>query len=276
MKLQTLILKHYLKAVILPILISQVVLADEPVRAVTRPSKDVTLGFLTAGRIAEIHVYDGYSVEAGQLLARLNDKIPQARLERLRALSEDDTQVQAAKARWQQKCVDLDRYKQAAESNAATELELEHARLDAKIAEWSLKVAQFQHNQDIKKYQEAKIEVEQMKLKSPVDGRVEKVFLEEGEAVDALADVVRIVDTDPLWINAHVPVARAAKLSVGGNAEIRFPQGLTSTGKIIYISTVADANTLTVRVRVPNKSNRPAGEQVYVSFPENQPSKNKN
>ena len=43
---------------------------------------------------------------------------------------------------------------------------------------------------------------------------------------------------------------------------------IRAAGKVIYIAAVADAasNTRTVRVEVPNKALRPAGEHVKVRF----------
>jgi multidrug efflux pump subunit AcrA (membrane-fusion protein) len=40
-------------------------------------------------------------------------------------------------------------------------------------------------------------------------------------------------------------------------------------GSIVYVAAVADAasGTLRVRIEVPNKSNRPAGEHVEIIFP---------
>jgi hypothetical protein len=44
---------------------------------------------------------------------------------------------------------------------------------------------------------------------------------------------------------------------------------MTVEGMVIYIGAVADAasGTLRVRVQVPNKARRPAGEHVSIIFP---------
>ena len=41
------------------------------VEAITRPNNDVTLSFVRAGTIAGVHVKEGDSVKAGQVLCRL-------------------------------------------------------------------------------------------------------------------------------------------------------------------------------------------------------------
>jgi RND family efflux transporter MFP subunit len=238
--------------------------------AITDPSADVTVSFIQPGRIAEVYIKEGDRVKAGQLLVQQDDAVEQAQLAQIKAESEDTTQIQASEASLAQKRVDLKKLKKAAERSAATELEVEHATLEAKIAELSLEVAKFQHEQAQRKYNEAKIRVDNMKLKSPIAGKVEEIYVEAGESVNALTDVVRVVRTDPLWIDVPVPSARARTLKHGQTASVGFPDSAENLvdGRIIYIAAVADAasGTLRVRIEAPNKSNRPAGEHVRVFF----------
>ena len=120
-----------------------------------------------------------------------------------------------------------------------------------------------------------------MRLKSPIDGRVEAVHVRPGESVDAQQKIVRIVNTDVLWITVYVPTGRARTLSEGQPATVMFAAAGGSdagqdaervTGKIVHIAAVADAasDTRRLRVEVPNRSGRPAGEHVRVSFPATQ------
>jgi RND family efflux transporter MFP subunit len=204
--------------------------SNEGITAITAPCADVTMSFVQPGIIAKVLVKEGDKVKAGQLLIQ------------------QDTE--AAEASLAQKKVDLKRLEWAAGRGAATDLEVEHARLDVKVAQ---------------------IIVDRMCLKSPIAGTIEKIEVEVGEAVQGLADVVRVVKTDPLWIDVPVPLAKGRTLKFGQIAEVKFPdtKKKPSKGKIIYISTVADAasSTLRVRIEVPNTLNRPAGEHVRVTFP---------
>ncbi len=109
------------------------------------------------------------------------------------------------------------------------------------------------------------------KLKSPISGWVEEIHVERGESIQALAKVIRVIQIDPLWIDIRlVPVSQAKTLKVGQRAEVKFlgPDTENVEGKIIFIAKHADpsANTMTVRVEVANKSNRPAGEHVTATF----------
>ena len=239
--------------------------------AITTPSADVTLSFTQPGRIANVHLKEGNMVHAGQVIVQQDDAIEQAQLAQSKAQAEDTTQIQASQASLDQKKLFLKKLQKAAERGAATELEVERAVLDAKIAELALKVAQFQHEQDQRKYEEAKIRVENMKLKSPINGMIEKIDVETGESINALADVAQVVRTDPLWIDVPVPLAKASTLESGQNVTVAFPgpKNEQIEGAIIFVAAVADAasSTLRIRVEVPNKSARPAGEHVRIILP---------
>ena len=151
------------------------------ITAITIPCADVTLSFIQPGRIAKVYVKEGDLVTAGQLLVQQDDAAEQAQLAYIKAQSEDTVQIEASGASLDQKRVDLKKLEWAAERGAATALEVEHAKLEVKIAELSLKLAQFEHEQNKRKYEEAQIRVDNMSLKSPLAGRVEKVELEVGE-----------------------------------------------------------------------------------------------
>lgn len=245
--------------------------SDTGIRAITRPSADAVLSFVQAGRIAEVHVKEGESVKAEQVLVQQDDAVEQAQLAHAEAQSQDTTQIRASEASLAQKRVDLEKLETAAARNAATELEVAHAKLSVKIAELSLELAKFEHEQAKRKYQEHKARVENMRIKSPIDGRIEEIHMEAGESANALVDIVRVVQIDPLWVDVPVPLAEAVTLACGKPAKVVFPapsRGFIE-GRIIHIAAVADAasDTLRVCVEVPNESKRPAGEHVRVIFP---------
>jgi len=246
----------------------------ETFEAATAPSKDVTMSFTLSGRIAEMHVRVGDKVTAGQPLARLDDTVERAQLAQLQAQAEDTTRIKAAEARLAQSQVDLAKIEAAWDTDpdqrAVTEFERDQARLEVEVRRLSLELEQFDHAQDQRHYEEARLSLDKMELLSPVDGTVEVLFVEEGESVDGLQQVVHIVDVDPLWIDAPIPLALACGLSVGGAAQVSFGRDGTDTrdGEIIYVASVGDAasSTLRVRVELANPTGRPAGERVVVSF----------
>ena len=239
-------------------------------KAITKPCADVTLSFVQPGTISKINYKEGDLVRVDDVLVKQDDSVEQIKLEQLKADANDTTTIKHAEITLQQRGVDVQRLKDAGAA-VTTTTEVEYAELNQQIAQLQLHIAQFQHEQARRKYEEAQKQIDRMILKSPIDGRIEKIEKEEGESVNALENVIRIVRIDPLWIDVPVPLAQTAKLRYGGSAIVEFPepQKKTEEGKIIFIAAVGDAgsDTLTVRVQVPNKSNRPARENVLVSFP---------
>ena len=243
--------------------------------AVTKPSADIELSFVRGGRVAEVLVKEGDAVKAGQLLASQDDKVEQIQLLQLKAKAGNQTRILAAEAEMLQKEEDLKKIEGARKKGAATDWEVEHARLNVRIAQLSLQLARFEHEQDRQKYEEAKADVDRMRLVSPIDGRVEEVAVEPGESAQPMKNAVRVVKTDPLWIDVIAPLALARELKTGQPALTIFPGhgaqdvGQRMEGRISFVSAVARAasDTLRVRVEVPNPEQRPAGERVSVSLP---------
>ena len=229
---------------------------NDSIEAITRPSKDPTLSFVRAGRIAQVMVKKGDVVQVGQVLVQQDDAAEQVQLEQLKAEAEDTNRIKAAQADLDQKKVDLKKFEDAKKKGVATDLEVEHAKLDVTIAELSLKLAHLKREQDRRKYTEAKIQVERMTLISPIAGKVEKLLVQQGESVEGLEDVVQVVKIDPLWIDVPVSLTKITegKIKVGQSADVEFADssGVVRHGTIIHIAAVADAasDTLTVRVEL--------------------------
>lgn len=248
----------------------------QSVEAITRPNADVTLSFVRAGQVAEVAVKEGDAVKPGDLLARQDDTAEQIQLEQLKAEAEDTVRVEAAEAQLAQKREDLKKLEWAQKEGAATEWEVAHARLEVRIGELSLRLSRFEHAQAGRKFEETKAQVERMRLRSPIAGTVEEVKVEPGESPEPLTPALRIVRTDPLWVEVPVPLAVAVHVRTGQTAEVAFPvaEGEVPSdpvqGRVVYVAAVADAasETLRVRVEVPNPRGRPAGERVKVRFPD--------
>ena len=242
----------------------------EALQGITAPNADITLSFVMSGRVSDVLVEPGTTVEKDQLLVRLYDEPERLQSQQLKMLSEDRTKINAAKAELAQKQVDLEKLEQARSKGAASAWEVEHLRLNVRIAELSLQSAILEQKQYRRRYEHALSQLARMRLKAPIDGRVEEVSVEAGESVGTLGPVVRIVQNDPFWIDLPVPIAQALDLKTGQEAWVTFPgvaADASPNGRIINISAVADAasETLRIRVEVPNPQKRPAGERVAVA-----------
>jgi RND family efflux transporter MFP subunit len=248
--------------------------ADDETNAVTKPSEDYTLSFARAGLVAKILVKEGDAVKEGQLIVQQDDTAERAEADSLKVQAESTVRIKAAEAQLAQKKVDSQIIDTAAKKGAATELEVAHAHLDVTIADLTLELSKFEHDQDVRKFNQAKLSLDRMQILSKSDGKVEQIFTKAGEVANVGEKVIRVVKTDPLWIDVQVPQAEADELVIGQAAAVRYPAtrghaAQTGAGKVIFVAGVANSGsrTLTVRVEAPNPAGRKAGEHVNVTFP---------
>jgi multidrug efflux system membrane fusion protein len=261
----------FLTALFGAVVLNPLVSRAETLQGITAPNADITLSFVTPGRISEVLVKEGTTVQKNQLLIRLFDEPERLQAEQLKMLSEDRTKILAAKAELSQKKADLKKVEMAGAKGAASDWEIEHLKLNVHIAELSLQSSVLEQAQYRRRYEHALSQLKRMRLVAPIEGLVEDVSVEVGESIGTLGPVMRVVQNDPLWIDVPVPMSQAAQLAVGQDAWITFPDGPaaeTPNGRIINIATVADAasDTLRVRIEAPNPMHRPAGERVAVAF----------
>jgi len=239
------------------------------VEAFTMPSVDLTLTFTVPGVVADLLVEDGTMVKAGQSLARLDNReaVSQIALYRIRAastLAEDLASAQLDLAR-----AELARARTAFEQGGMGDFEVKRRELEARVAEIKLASA----TQD---REEAKLTLEQAEavasrsiLSAPVDGMVERTLVDVGESVERLQPVMRLVVTDPVRMEAAVPIARAMEIKVGAPVSITgIDVAATLTGTVERVASVADAASGTVLVSIvaPNPGGVPAGTRVWVEL----------
>ncbi|MCJ8329575.1 MAG: efflux RND transporter periplasmic adaptor subunit [Lentisphaeria bacterium] len=246
--------------------------AADTVEAITRPSKDVSLSFITSGLIDKVLIKEGDSVKAGQLLAQLNSDLERNKIAQLKAQLENDAKLKGEKAKLEQSDRDVKHLKKALESGAGIVKELEHAQLTAKTSVFTIEQLNNERNQIKIKLEESKLILNRLIVKAPVSGQVEQVLVSKGETAEPQKPVIRIVQINPLWVDVPVPLKWGRRLKKGNQLMVHFPaspakpKGEKRQGKIIFVSSVADAGSETLRIRleVPNPDKRFVGERVSV------------
>lgn len=191
---------------------------------------DARLALPVSGVVDEVAVAPGDRVEAGAVLARLDDTQAdlQVHLARI-ALPDNDVgrsaqdQLRAARDAEDQDAI------RGAEAQLAL---LTRARLEFQLAEARLA----QHT-----------------LKAPVDGVVERVVALPGQFLAAGQPLVRLVQIDQPLVETNIPSDRAASLKVGDAVAIhprpgggRAIDGAAASpiaGRIAYLSPIIDPRT---------------------------------
>jgi RND family efflux transporter MFP subunit len=217
--------------------------------------------------VSEVLVEPGQRVDAGQVLARLEDREIRASIALLRLRAESDLAIDEARSLLELATNELGRVEEAHRGGAVSDYEVERARLEVKRRTVALDMARQKKGEAELQLEQTLAAGERYVLRAPASGTVEGVEIEAGESVRELEDVVRVVSVDPLRIDVAAPLRRTLALNVGDPVEVRWSAGFEpEVGRIVHIAGVADAasGTRLVRVRVENPEGRPAGARVHV------------
>lgn len=102
----------------------------------------------------------------------------------------------------------------------------------------------------------AQAEADRSQVRSPIDGVVDTVPVQVGQALQIGAEVAEIVDPDPMLAVGAVSEARRATLVVGQSVDVRLIDGTKVSGTVDFVGLSADKATRTypVEARMANPS----------------------
>lgn len=176
------------------------------------------------GLITELSLDAGGHVDAGTVIARLEDEAESIALEQARVRLEDA--IAAA-----------ERVQRLENTGAVTEVRLRETQLSLRNAELALRQAQFN--------------LDQRQIETPISGWVGIVDIEVGDRVSAQDVLVTITDRSTILIDFRVPERVIGKIAIGQPFEAT-PLGLRNTeltGEISAIDTIVDRTSRTLRVQ---------------------------
>lgn len=244
-------------------------------RGVVHPWAEATMKSKVHGKIRQIYVREGQGVRKGGILMEFdNDReasmveLSQARLSQARASLEEMKTILLNSRK------DLQRKQEAAQVvprkllEDAEDLVRQHeASVSAREAEVAQAVAEVKLRQ---------VELEDTRVRTPFDGVVTRLHVEEGEVVKALeVDICQVVALDKLYVEVSLPLDLLRKVRaqqqvtvvpdrVGGRSVKGFK------GEIYYINPLLDPTSKTFKVKVridsPDGVLRP-GMIANVAFP---------
>jgi HlyD family secretion protein len=174
--------------------------------------------------LSEILVDDGDPVKAGQIIARLDDfPVKQAALAQAEAnVVARQADVTRMEATLKSAKRDLERAEALAEQKITTSSDLDRVRLDVETAEANLASAKAQVAVAKASVKMAQVDVERRTIRSPVTGRVLKVYARAGEKVTSNG-IVEVGRTDSMYAVAEVYETDIARVRVGQKARVKSP-----------------------------------------------------
>jgi HlyD family secretion protein len=246
------------------------------VDANTRPSMDVKVAFAAPGLVSEVNVNVGDTVKAGQVLARQDDRIDVAELQRIQIEANSTAKIDNYVADEKIKQVQYDRMDGLLKKgNLASPSEVEAAEQDLILAKTQIEMSKIDKDQKTLDAAKQQIKIELMKLVSPIDGIVETRNINPGEIFSADPQnhegAIEVVRNDPLWVEMNLSTEAVMQLHMGDLLPVKYSWDKDwQSAKIIAFPPRSDAksDTQMVRLELANPTGVRSGAHMQVKLPE--------
>jgi RND family efflux transporter MFP subunit len=189
-----------------------------------RAMRSVTVRSEATGMIRDLAVTPGAYVEAGALVAQLDDDAERIALERARLMVMDATR-------------NLERLQQLSGSGAVSAVQIREAELALRTAELSVEQAEF--------------DLAQRRITAPISGWAGLLEVSEGDRIGAQDTIAVLSDRSSIQIDFRVPERFIGQLSVGMPIEVTplaRPDQLLA-GEIVALDNVVERASRTLRVQ---------------------------
>lgn len=219
------------------------------------PERSALVSAAIPGRVTRLLVHEGDQVQAGQLLASIEDPALEASATEAAALTSAArsalTSADAAQARAQR----------LFDQGIAPRRDVEDAVARQASARAELQAAQAR--QLLARRQQGRAQVT-----APIAGLVLRLHTRVGELVDgsAATPIAELADTRVLELRADAPAADLVRLHQGDSVTVHLDAlpGLALTGQLVFVAAALDATTSLGLVRASLV--RPAGQQLQLGL----------
>jgi len=210
------------------------------------PQKAI-VGHAFPGRVAKIHVKIGDWVESRQPLITLEShEVGEAKAEFFKAQAEFELAklTLAREERLLKEGIGVKK------NHMAAETEFKVAEINSETAHRKLHVLGFSE-EEVQSVADTHQISPAITLYSPIAGKVVELGAVQGGMVDALDELMTLIDPRLLWVDAEVYERDLAKIRIGQPVEITVPAypGETFRGQVSNIGDVLDEETRTITVR---------------------------
>ncbi len=189
----------------------------------TEADKRVALASRAAGIIAELPIRQGTTIEAGDLVLRLDAEGKEAAVETARQLlSQREAEANAAE--------------RLGQSGSLPRLQVDAARSALASARSQLELAE--------------ADLARNEVRAPFAGVIDRVTAEEGASIGQGGEIATLIRLDPIVAVGEVSEREVGYVSRGDRAEVRLVDGNVVAGDVRFVSRDANAQTRTYRVEV--------------------------
>jgi HlyD family secretion protein len=205
------------------------------------------------GRIAKLHVKEGQSVRAGDLLVELDgaDHKSNVAAAQARVLAAE-ARVASSQASLSEVRVQLARQKALFEQNAAARSVVEDLTARVGTAEAGVRAAAAEVRASEAQLAVSRVNLARTAIVAPIDGTVLNKPLDVGESVDVILPIMELGDLTSSLVEVDVPETRLSLVKLGGPAEITLDAyaGKHFRGHVEEIGKRVNRSKATVPVKV--------------------------
>ena len=227
--------------------------------------RQATVSSKATGKVLEVLVEEGMSVEEGQLLATLDASLPRAQLALEKSqLAAAETALEEIRTSIEQARLDFARTQNLAERELASQAELDRNRIGLEGLEARLKYAQRQLEIARRGVDVQRLLVEDMEIRAPFAGVVIAKAAQPGEMISPISagggftrtGICTIVDMGSLEVEVDVPedYINRVRPEQPVTATLNAYPDLAIPAEVIATIPAADRSKATVRVRIGFKS----------------------
>jgi RND family efflux transporter MFP subunit len=207
----------------------------------------------TTGRVLRFTKQEGESVRAGEELVWVNDENYKLDIRQARsAVMVAEASLERAKVLASHASSELERAGHLMASGGITDKDLKSARVTEQDGKAQVALAQAQLDQARAAVAVAEKRQRDTVIRAPVNGEIQKRYVNPGAYVEPPTPVFTLVDNQKLEIETPVPTAEMGPLRAGQRVKFSvnaFP-GSTFEGRVVEILPAVEAQTRSARVRV--------------------------
>lgn len=217
----------------------------------TEPYDQVDVAASDVGVLRQVTVVEGDVVEAGQVLATLNDAVLEKSLQVARAAKDASGALRVAMAELQNAEESLAAFRTLRRKDHASERELQRALTTVAIADAKVQIVRDELSVRRAEYERTLTQLENRRVIAPLSGVVTEVYKAAGEFVSPADPVIaKVVDLKRLKAIFSLPREFAGGMHSGQIVSLVVGENLACSGLIEFVSPTADPQSGTVRIKI--------------------------
>ena len=216
----------------------------------TEPEESIEVACAEPGVVARVLVKQGDSVQAGTVLAVMDNAVLEATLRATETKAKSTAKIDLARIEVHLKQRQKNKLSLVLADGHATTNEIEKAEAELAASEAQLRLSEEEAVLNQIEVEQIRAQIERRTIRSPVDGVVVRVRRRNGEFLSGSEPVIAtVVRLDRLRVKFYVSTDQAERLKPGGECLVMY-RGERLPARIDFLSPVTDADSSTVRMEV--------------------------